>query len=143
MNNKRQAGVHLLPVLTGGFTLLILLLIASAYVGIEAMWSTESGAARLVEEQRARLRLIEDVQRDHQMDEHVFWLRIEGSSGDYMLAGREGEFLMPWLRACCACGWASERHFTIDDNARWDWQQQHIAPLFIEGQSVAPLVRLN
>lgn len=73
MNNKRQAGVHLLPVLTGGFTLLILLLIASAYVGIEAMWSTESGAARLVEEQRARLRLIEDVQRDEDSLSAVFY----------------------------------------------------------------------
>src|SRR6476469_7237504 len=73
MNIKRQAGVHLLPVLTGGFTLLILLLIASAYVGIEAMRSTESGAARLVEEQRATLRLIDDIQREEDSLRAVFY----------------------------------------------------------------------
>ncbi len=64
MNKERHRGVHLLPVLIAGFTLLILLLVASAYVGIDAMRSTESGAARLVEEQRATLRLIDDIQRD-------------------------------------------------------------------------------
>lgn len=58
--------------------------------------------------------------------DHVFHLRIEESSGDFMLAGSEGEFEMPWLRACCACGWASGKRFTVDDNVRWDWRTNHV-----------------
>jgi signal transduction histidine kinase len=78
MHNKRQVGMHLLPVLNAGFTLLILLLVASVYIGIEAMHSTESGAARLVEEQRATLRLIDDVQRDEDSLSAVFYALATG-----------------------------------------------------------------
>src|SRR5947209_5752777 len=73
MNRERHIGVHLLPVLIAGFALLILLLIASTCVGIQAMWSTESGAARLVEGQRATLRLIDDIQRDEDSLSAVFY----------------------------------------------------------------------
>src|SRR3954452_25164915 len=78
MNRERHIGLHLLPVLTAGFTLLILLLVASACVGIQAMWSTESGAARLVESQRATLRLIEDIQRDEDSLSAVFFALAAG-----------------------------------------------------------------
>lgn len=68
------------------------------------------------------LRYYGEVDRDRAGD-HQFHLRIEESSGDFMLAGSEGEFEMPWLRACCSCGWASGTRFTIDENARWDWSK--------------------
>jgi signal transduction histidine kinase len=73
MTRERPIGVRLLHVLFAGFTLLILLLITSAYVGIDAMRSTESGAARLVEEQRATLRLIDDIQRNEDSLSAVFY----------------------------------------------------------------------
>ncbi|HUS08627.1 MAG TPA: sensor histidine kinase [Bryobacteraceae bacterium] len=73
MIRERPIGVRLLHVLAGGFTLLILLLAASVFVGTEAMRSAESGAARLVEEQRATLRLIDDIQRNEDSLSAVFY----------------------------------------------------------------------
>ena len=73
MTGDRPIGVHLLRVLVAGFTLLIVLLVASVYVGIDAMRSAEAGAARLVEEQRATLRLIDDIQRDEDSLSAVFY----------------------------------------------------------------------
>ncbi|MCU1273339.1 MAG: Integral rane sensor signal transduction histidine kinase, partial [Bryobacterales bacterium] len=73
MIRERPIGVRLLHVLIAGFTLLILLLVASAYVGIDAMRTAESGAARLVEEQRATLRLIDEIQRNEDSLSAVFY----------------------------------------------------------------------
>jgi hypothetical protein len=74
MNRERPIGVHLLRVLVAGFTLLILLLVACVYVGIDAMRSAEYSAARLVEDQRATLRLIDDIQRNEDSLSAVFIL---------------------------------------------------------------------
>jgi signal transduction histidine kinase len=73
MNRERPIGVHLLRVLVAGFTLLILLLVACVYVGIDAMRSAEYSAARLVEDQRATLRLIDDIQRNEDSLSAVFY----------------------------------------------------------------------
>jgi signal transduction histidine kinase len=73
---RERPRVHLLTVLIAGFALLILLLVASVHVGIDTMRSTESGAARLVEEQRATLRLIDDIQHDEDSLSAVFYTLV-------------------------------------------------------------------
>jgi signal transduction histidine kinase len=69
---KHQPGTYLLPTLIAGFALLIGLLVASAYVGIEAIASAESDASRLVAGERATLHLIEDLQRQQENLNTVF-----------------------------------------------------------------------
>lgn len=73
MNREDQRGVPLVPVLIAGLSLLILVLAASLYIEVDAIWSTQSGAARLVERQRTTLRLIDDIQREEDSLSAVFY----------------------------------------------------------------------
>lgn len=73
MTARHQPGTYLLPTLIAGFTLLIGLLVASAYIGIEAIASAESDASRLVAGERATLHLIEEVQRQQENLNAVFY----------------------------------------------------------------------
>ncbi|MFN0169822.1 MAG: sensor histidine kinase [Bryobacteraceae bacterium] len=68
-----QRRAPLLPVLIAGFSLLVLMLVASVYIEISAIHSTESGAARLVEGQRSTLRLIDAIQREEDSLSAVFY----------------------------------------------------------------------
>ena len=73
MEREIQPEVHLLPVLITGLSLLILMLAASVYIEIDAIHSTESGAARLMEGQRSTLRLIDEIQREEDSLSAVFY----------------------------------------------------------------------
>lgn len=73
MDSETQKGVRFLPALVAGLSLLILMLAASVYIEIDAIRSTESGAARLVERQRTTLRLIDDIQREEDSLSAVFY----------------------------------------------------------------------
>jgi signal transduction histidine kinase len=73
MNGQPELGGHFLRLLVGGFALLVLLLIASGYAAISALQSADSSAGRLLEEQRAAMRLLGDVQRDEESLSSVFY----------------------------------------------------------------------
>ena len=73
MEFGNQRGMPLLPVLIAGLSLLILVLAASVYIEVDAIRSTESGAARLVEGQRSTLRLIDEIQREEDSLSAVFY----------------------------------------------------------------------
>ena len=73
MEREGQRGLPLLPVLVAGLSLLILVLAASVYVEVDAIWSTESGAAQLMEGQRSTLRLIDEIQREEDSLSAVFY----------------------------------------------------------------------
>src|SRR5688572_22989096 len=73
MERRNQPRVLLLPVLIAGFSLLVLMLAASVYIEVDAIRSTESGAARLVEGQRSTLRLIDEIQREEESLSAVFY----------------------------------------------------------------------
>jgi signal transduction histidine kinase len=63
-----------------GFALLILLLIGSTYVGVKAIRSTESNSARLLEEQRVMLRLIDNIQQEEDSLSAVFYELATGTA---------------------------------------------------------------
>lgn len=65
--------VRFLLVLIAGFALLLGLLGVSVWVGVRAIRSTELTATRLVEEQRATLRLIEDIQQEQDSLSDIFY----------------------------------------------------------------------
>lgn len=73
MDTGTQRRVRLIPVLIAGLSLLILMLAASVYIEIDTIRSTESGAARLVEEQRSTLRLIDEIQREEDSLSGIFY----------------------------------------------------------------------
>ena len=53
---------------------------------------------------------------------YVFMVRVEERSGSMALM--DGETVeMPWLRACCTCGWKARRkeRMTVEENAHWQW----------------------
>src|SRR5436190_346039 len=73
MERESNGEPRLSRVMVAGFALLILLLIASTYIGITAIRSTESNTARLLEEQRVMLRLIDDIQQEENSLSAVFY----------------------------------------------------------------------
>jgi signal transduction histidine kinase len=78
MKPEGEVTGRLLPTLIGGFVLLILLLVASVYIGVGAMRSAEAGAARLVEEQRAAMQLIDDVHGEEDSLSSIFYSLAAG-----------------------------------------------------------------
>ena len=64
---------NLLPTLVGGFTLLLALLFASAWVGISALESAGSDATRMVDQQRATMQLNDEIQRQEGSLSGVFY----------------------------------------------------------------------
>lgn len=70
---EHETGRHLLWVLSAGFALLVLLLLASGSVAIESMRSIEADAERLVAEEQATIRLINEVQGEEGNLSSVFY----------------------------------------------------------------------
>src|SRR5688572_4542177 len=73
MEPVNPRGAPLLPVLTAGFSLLLLMLAAPSHIEIDTIRSTESETARLVEGQRSTLRLIDNIQREEDSLSAVFY----------------------------------------------------------------------
>ncbi|MCU1326118.1 MAG: integral rane sensor signal transduction histidine kinase [Bryobacterales bacterium] len=70
---RNSAFVRFLIVLSAGFALLILLLGTSAWLSINAIRTTEATAGQLVEEQRATLRLIGDIEQEQDSLSAIFY----------------------------------------------------------------------
>jgi len=73
MERESYVEPHFSRLIIAGFALLILLLIGSTYIGITAIRSTETNTARLLEEQRVMLRLIDDIQQEEDSLSAVFY----------------------------------------------------------------------
>lgn len=73
---------HLLWVLIAGFALLVLLLLASGFVAIDSMRSIELDADRLVAEQQATMRLVDEVQSQEGNLSSVFYSLAAGRDGE-------------------------------------------------------------
>lgn len=69
----KSAFVRLQLVLSAGFALLIVLLGFSAWLGISALRDTEAAATQLLGQQRATLRLIEDIQQEQDSLSEIFY----------------------------------------------------------------------
>lgn len=69
----KSAFIRLQLVLSAGFALLIVLLGLSAWLGISALRTTEAAATRLIGQQRATLRLIEDIQQEQDSLSEIFY----------------------------------------------------------------------
>jgi signal transduction histidine kinase len=78
MSKGPEIGGNFLRRLIGGFALLVLLLGATAYVEIGVVRSTGSEAMQLVEEERAAMRLIDEVQREEDSLSSVFYSLADG-----------------------------------------------------------------
>ena len=64
--------------LVAGFALLIVLVVLSAYIGIRAMQSFESGASSLADQRGATMRLIDEVQREEDSLSGIFYALATG-----------------------------------------------------------------
>jgi signal transduction histidine kinase len=73
MKIEHESGRYLLWVLCTGFALLVLLLLASGFVAIQSMRYIESDAGRLVAEEQATIRLINEVQGEEGNLSRVFY----------------------------------------------------------------------
>jgi signal transduction histidine kinase len=78
MGRKSHAEARLLAILTAGFALLVLLLVASVYVSIDAVTTTESDATKLIEEQRATAQLLNEVQIEENNLSEIFYALAAG-----------------------------------------------------------------
>ena len=79
---ERDNGRYLLPVLGAGFALLLLLLLVSGWVAIDAMRFVESDASRFVAEQQAAARLINEAQSEEGNLSSVFYSLAAGQDID-------------------------------------------------------------
>ena len=117
--------------LIGGFALLIALLATSVYIEVAAMRSTESDTARLLEGQRATLRLIEDVQRDEDSLSAVFYALAAGtgakSTGELL---NRLDKLETAIQATIAAGLAS------GNAALWSEVKSSAARFISEGRTI-------
>jgi len=82
MTHDQVGDRHFLPVLIAGFTLLVLLLLASGFVALESMRLTESDAARLVTEQQSAVRLVDEIQSEEGNLSSVFYSLATGRYAD-------------------------------------------------------------
>ena len=64
----------ILRVLIGGFSLVIILLLLAAFVGIRSVQSIKASAARLVSEQSVTTRLIDEIQREQVTLNAVYYM---------------------------------------------------------------------
>jgi signal transduction histidine kinase len=105
-----SAAARFLTVLIAGFALLIFLLGASVWVGIDAIRSTEATASQLVEEQRAMLRLIEDIQQEQDNLSAIFYsLAADQSAANRAAALRKLDSMEITIRDTLAAGLSSRR----------------------------------
>jgi signal transduction histidine kinase len=82
MGDEQESGRYLLPVLTLGFALLVLLLLASGWVAVDSMRFVESDASRFVTEHQATARLIEELQSEEGTLSSVFYSLAAGRNVD-------------------------------------------------------------
>jgi signal transduction histidine kinase len=82
MVRDRESARFLLPVLTAGFALLLVLLLVSGWVSIDSMRFVVSDASRFVSEQQATSRLIADVQSEEGNLSRVFYSLVSGRHVD-------------------------------------------------------------
>lgn len=104
------AASRFLTVLIAGFALLIALLGASVWIGVSAIRATEANTNRLVEEQRATLRLIEDIQQEQDSLSGIFYsLAVDQSAANRAAALRDLDKLERTIRATLDAGLSSSR----------------------------------
>jgi hypothetical protein len=56
---------------------------------------------------------------------HVFHLRLEEPVEDCLALRSGRDVRVPWLRACCSCGWAArdDQRTSLEENSHWRWLQ--------------------
>jgi signal transduction histidine kinase len=79
MRYTRQPGRRILAVLIGGFGLLMVLLVGSALVALQAVEQLGEANARLVEEHRISSRLIDEAQRHEAGLSSIFYAVAQGA----------------------------------------------------------------
>jgi len=131
MNIKRESGNHLLLVLIAGFSLLVFLLIASGYVAIDSMRAIESDNDRLVAEQQATIRLIDEVQGEEGNMSSVFYS---------LAAGRENTHPQELLQRLDNLEAALQRTtsggLASPDAALWNKVRQSADAFIVEGRDI-------
>lgn len=104
------AAVRFLTVLIAGFALLIALLAASVWVGVRSIQETETAAGNLVAEQRATLRLIEDIQQEQDSLSAIFYsLAVDQSGSNRAIALQNLNKLGLTIRTTLEAGLSSRR----------------------------------
>lgn len=102
--------IRFFTVLIAGFALLIALLGASAWVGIDAIRLTANTTNRLVEEQRATLKRVGDIQQQQDTLTSIFYsLAVDQSRPTRAAALEKLNRLEPAIRATLSAGLASAR----------------------------------
>lgn len=115
MKIEHESGRYLTWVLCTGFALLVLLLLASGFVAVESMRFIESDAGRLVAEEQATIRLINEVQGEEGNLSRVFYELATGrGSADPASLLRRLDSLEDALHQTTREGMAST------DPSRWD-----------------------
>ena len=128
---EHETGRHLLWALFAGFTLVVLLLLASGFVAIESMRSIESGAERLVAEEEATIRLINEVQGEEGNLSSVFYELVEGRHG------AEQEALLRRLDALeRALHHTTEAGIASRDSALWNRVRESADDFIREGRQI-------
>jgi signal transduction histidine kinase len=79
MTARRRIDKNILAVVAAGFGLAILLLLVSAYVGIQAMELVEERGTALHERQRMSTRLIDEIQGEEAGLSSIFYALVAGS----------------------------------------------------------------
>ncbi|HUQ91179.1 MAG TPA: sensor histidine kinase [Bryobacteraceae bacterium] len=131
MEPEDPHGVRLLPVLIAGLSLLVLMLAGSFYIEIDAIRSTESGAARLVEGQRSTLRLIDQIQREEDSLSAVFYeLAANPNPGNQTELLKRLETLEHAIRRTMEEGLLSE------DQKLWSDVKSGVERFIAEGRAV-------
>jgi hypothetical protein len=102
-----EANTHLLPVLIAGFTLLLLLLVASGLVAFDSMRFVESDAARLAAEQESTIRLIDEMHREESNLSSIFYSLAANNGRDRELVLKRLDALQVQIRGTTADGIAS------------------------------------
>src|SRR5262245_12744646 len=130
MTFEHESGGHLLWVLIAGFALLILLLLASGFVAVDSMRSIESDTERLVAEQQATIRLIDEVQSEEGSLSSVFYSLASGREGTSRAdLVRRLDTLDAALHRTTQMGIASR------DSVLWDKVQKSADAFIQEGRS--------
>jgi signal transduction histidine kinase len=130
MNIERESGNHLLLVLIAGFSLLVLLLIASGYVAIDSMRAIESDTDRVIAEQQATVRLIDEVQSEEGNLSNVFYSLASGHERSRQELLQRLDNLEAALRRTTKGGEAS------GDSALWNKVNESADAFIREGRGI-------
>jgi signal transduction histidine kinase len=129
--SEDSSAARFLTVLIAGFALLIALLGASVWVGVDAIRSTEATANRLVQEQRATLRLIEDIQQEQDSLSAIFYsLALDQGVENRAITLRKLDGLEANIRSSIDAGLISGR------TEAWKAMRSAVDAFVAEGRSV-------